>query len=746
MVIKINDVNISNDVVANSFNYISRIDDVFGTGELQFESKTITNNIPPYSILKIDDVSYCCSSEASYHFGRNSWFHKVSIIEATSLLSRFLIGSKAFSITGTNAFDHEKINVLLELINTKYNVNIYLTQEITDIFTKKIEYVFGAGTTLFDALNEICRNYNIKLNVSDVVSKNIAIELIYLNDDTIIDTSQLNMLSKIKIQNPENYCKYLEIEATNVIDTNQQTIVSNIYPTADGVQLNEDTFLLKTPTKIYELEKFEIIKTQGNIMDTKITLSNNIPFFENDGEHTFNYWSNKWPFLNAFYKNVYAKYYPDKKWFYEQNWIAYESNGVKLLAPLTHIAGISLGQLENAEIPLDYSSYIVSKEHYELLEDKDKPNYAYYTSGTNRIEGFNTFYKNDFWNSVLGYTATPFIFEPIGTNYVDTSGEGFNISLDAFISTFQVRSQVASKGPFNHFYRVTYKPVANPYLLNTKQETPLNETNYKPYALSYNKSSNYIDFDKLNNSMTIENKSLGRVEMVVEYEFTDNNFNNIETRGKIYVDGFSWYIASCEIKYNATQIILRYNLIRNYSKLADVIALNSQYNTLKNPLENIIERPIIIKTDEEFEIENGNTYIGLRFYDKQGNFISQYDDEWSSLSFRVLPAIIFKDDNDIYLYCEMLDQYSVGRNSQNYDAVKKISDVKYVDENNEFYKVDISIMNIQGFSLEATKKLPYIKLELNYQDIRLELNDIVVYKDAREKLTFTIKCNNCIIK
>jgi hypothetical protein len=55
-------------------------------------------------------------------------------------------------------------------------------------------------------------------------------------------------------------------------------------------------------------------------------------------------------------------------------------------------------------------------------------------------------------------------------------------------------------------------------------------------------------------------------------------------------------------------------------------------------------------------------------------------------------------------------------------------------------------MNIQGFSLEATKKLPYIKLELNYQDIRLDLNDVIVYKDAREKLTFTIKANNCIIK
>ena len=45
---KINGTDISNDVITNTFNYMERIDDVYGTGSFQFESKTIDYNIPPY--------------------------------------------------------------------------------------------------------------------------------------------------------------------------------------------------------------------------------------------------------------------------------------------------------------------------------------------------------------------------------------------------------------------------------------------------------------------------------------------------------------------------------------------------------------------------------------------------------------------------------------------------------------------------------------------------------------------------
>ena len=60
---KINNIDVTNDVLVNTFNYMKRIDDVFGTGSFNFESKDIDYNIPPYSVLTIDNDYFLCNSE-----------------------------------------------------------------------------------------------------------------------------------------------------------------------------------------------------------------------------------------------------------------------------------------------------------------------------------------------------------------------------------------------------------------------------------------------------------------------------------------------------------------------------------------------------------------------------------------------------------------------------------------------------------------------------------------------------------
>ena len=297
---KINGTDISNDVITNTFNYMERIDDVFGTGSFQFESKTIDYNISPYSILEVDGIKYCCSSEATYHYGRKSWFHNVSIIELTSLLSRFLVGSKAFSVTGSNKSDYQKINILLDLMNIKYNINLHFKNSINSL-NKKIEFVFGAGTTLFDALNEILKNYNRRIKVVNIQSGNIELDLIDLSNLPVITTDNLSVLSKTKIQNSENYCKYLETEATNVIDTNKTTKITNIYPKALDIKLTEDTFVVETPTPIYEIKKFEV-NLAGSLF---------VQIYLNDGvstyvQKTYEEFANERPYLKTLFDNTFA--------------------------------------------------------------------------------------------------------------------------------------------------------------------------------------------------------------------------------------------------------------------------------------------------------------------------------------------------------------------------------------------------------------------------------------------------------
>lgn len=716
---KINNIDITNNVLLNTFNYMKRIDDVFGTGSFNFESKDIDYNIPPYSVLTIDNDYFLCNSEATYHFGKQSWFHNVSIIEATSVLSRFLVGSKSFSATGTNRKDKEKIYILLDLINQKYDVNITFSKLFTNyIFTKEIEYVFTAGTTLYDALNEIAKNYNYRIFVKKIDGKNIELDYIDLTNLSVEYIDSDNLLSKTKLQNAENYCKFLESEATNVVDTTNTTIVDNIYPSAGDIKLSEDTYLLKLPTPVFKVKR--LWANLSGYLQTFLTY--NQVLAESQTVKTYGEWSELYPDLIELYNLYYKKYAPNWELFKSQYWSAY---GYDLTPESPH------GQIaQTPKIELDLTDRLKSKEQYDLVEDQYKPDYIYYSLGSDIIDGFNVFYKNDLWNTIIGESKKPF-FLKIGlesTEYQGLSYGGFTLS------QFLVK---APEGKiFETTYGVEYYPIANPFLLNTKKDTPDNEVEYKKYALSYGKSNNYVDFDKIYNSMNIENQSMGKVEMVIEIDVTAKDF--LYPYRKVNVEGKEWYVSNIQYSITPTQSIGTLNLVQNYNKIADVISLNSQYNTTKNPLQNIIERPIFFETDSTFEFTQGKTLIMIESINKDNLTIS-------NLAFS---PIVLKQNDETYLYIQMQDQYSAGTrviNVANKTDVFKVEDVPYVDSNNEVVSYRLRLLNLEKINYEVAKNLPKPPSDWssNWENLS---GTILIHKDAREKLTFTIKATNCIIK
>jgi hypothetical protein len=713
---------ITDNVVLNSFNYMKRIDEVFGTGSFQFESKTISENIAPYSILNINNQNfYCCSSEATYHYGRQSWFHNVSIIELTSLLSRFLVGSKAFSITGTNTYDWQKIDILLKLINQKYGVSIsFVDNDYQNIFNKQIEYVFTAGTTLFDALNEISKQYNARFYVSYASKETIIIEYSLLDNLPTLAFDNNKVLSITKTQNSETYCKYLESEATNVIDTNQTTLVKNLFPTANDIQLNEDTFLLKLPTPAFKVEK-----VVANI-PVKLKLAFVVPndYYEGDEIYkTYGEWADKIPALQTIYNDILSKYFPIKNDLYSVKFVS------KFVEQRFRLSSVDL-DIGGGIYPYNITSHILPKEQYDLLLDKDKPDYAYYTLGSDTIDGFNINYKTDFWNSLIGEGNERFLSD-IKINdetYYQKTYAGIYFSEYQFFSNFSGASYV------NYSFDIEYYPISNPYIINTKQDTPTNENAYKSYSISFNKSSNYVDFDKLTNSMKIENQSMGKPELIIEYDTTDLTL--FADCYKLTFDNKTWYSTSNSTRLtNDGKQITTFNLVSNYNKVADVVSLNSQYNTTKNPLENIIERPLFFETTDTYDFVLGNYYVLINF---SSTIVPLHQ-----LVFR---PIIMTNGTDKYLYFSMKDQYSAGTNAIKVkDNIYKVNDVPYVDSNNEIYLVSVWIVKIDNLTQEEIKQLPIYN-----NDDKLKYIDLVgsayIYKDAREKLTFTIKANNCIIK
>ena len=718
---KINNIDISNDVLLNTFSYMKRLDDVFGTGSFSFESKTIDYNIAPYSVLIIDNDYFLCNSEATYHYGNKTWIHNVSTIEATSVLSRFLVGSKAFSITGTNTYDYEKINILLKLINQKYKVNIsFDTEDLETIFNKQIEYVFTAGTTLFDALNEIVKNYNYRIYVSKIEDKKIYIKYIDLENMEVLEISDYKLLSKTKTQNPENYCKYLESEVNNVVDTTNISLVDNIFPTASDIKLSEETYMLKLPTPIYKIKSFwanldahiEAVLIMPSSLDADPAMQ------------SYELWSNTYPILKDIYDVYFAKYLPNWEKFKTQEW--YRQG--RTLIP--YGSSQSSGIIEKPIYKVDLTWRLKSKEQYDLIEDKDKPDYIYYTLGNNVIDGFNVFYKNDFWNTLIGQTKKPFFLNMGGTvkPYQGEIYEGVEIA------EFKI---IADNDIFKATYGGEYYSLSNLLLVNVKKDTPENEKDYKPYALSYGKSSNYVDFDKISNSMEIENQSVGKVEKILEYDITGESF--LYDYKKIIFEGKEWYVSNAQYKMTSTQNVVTLNLVSNYNKVADIVSLNSQYNTTKNPLQDIIERPVYIESTQPFSFNRGKSYFVVTFEFADGKTIDL-----------LFSPIVLTQNEDTYFYFEMEDQYNAKNravNVQDSTQIFKVESVPYVDSNNEVVKCSLKRVDLENINYEIAKNLPLYKNWMIdnpfYQTIS---NAFFVYKDAREKLTFTIKANACIIK
>ena len=106
-------------------------------------------NIPPYTPCKIDDEYYWCKTTtkpliSTFGNGKVSIRDEFEILEANAILSCFIVGSKAFSITGTNTLDIDKVKILFQLMAQKYGYSLSVYDDTVFGSTAE-EYSFKAG-------------------------------------------------------------------------------------------------------------------------------------------------------------------------------------------------------------------------------------------------------------------------------------------------------------------------------------------------------------------------------------------------------------------------------------------------------------------------------------------------------------------------------------------------------------------------------------------------------------------------
>lgn len=747
-------LNITKNVFSN-FEIHERCDEVYALGSMKAKLN-IKFNIPPYTILRIDGNEYflCHSQCTKYLTYEDLYIHDIEIIEATSILSCYILGSKSFSVTGTNKEDKDKINIIAELMNQKYNTTFVFD---ASKLTKEQEFQFGPGTTMYDALLAIAKTYNCVPKVKKIEYnnnyENTLVEFYFyeLDNKSIYPLKDNRILNVLYHQNLNDYCETLEAEMSNVIDRDTLVEFKDLTLRSDDIRMTADNAKLVLPVRIESIEKFYVKFTTTYVHSevsiayldytnsTIKSLIENIPGIEHPFSYlyitTYQNWRDafvvdgNYP-LDDIYNNHFSKIIPNKNYFYSQ-YFSYEAPDYNDNNPFFKLVSYDpdsdISRFEAPpELRFDITKSILPKDKYDILEPRDMPKYSYYESGSNYIDGMNEYYKADFWNTILGQSVEPFLHYAI-EDYTPTFT--YNFEKEKFrTSVFTSLIILSSKKAIDEKFDIIAKTIIDPMVSCKKTKNPINQNFYTKSSRSYNKGANFIDFDKMINSLQKSNDMLGLPELSIEYDST-----NIETpkpAQKIIYDGNEWYVSSIIKNYNLTNYRCTMNLVSSYNKVAEVIGVPTQYNETKNPLNNIMDRPILLEGVIKESISND---VWLRI-----NFIG---DNYNSILYK--RATIMKYQDITYLYVETIDQYSFDKSTTHYNNdVFSCNAIGYVDSHNEFLECKVEIVYLPTINLEKSRKLP---LYIGKHQLIKSFPFLKVYKDARERILFTIKLENDII-
>ena len=740
-------------------NTTTRIDDAFESGTLKiYNSRSV--NITPYTPVIIDGKHYVADGKSTKYRGEaNLYVHDINLLEATAILKCFIIGTKMYSAESpTWGEDYKKFFSLLGQAKRLYpeftfvasNGNHQLTY-LQNLITSQKTYQFGAASTLYDCLNQICIENNKKLSVMFDVNDPTIIQ-VYLvdvpsNTTYTIDTTRV--INDERDQDRENYGRYLETYASNVVDRDTITFVTWLQPQSSDIALNSDTCKLFLPSNIESIVEFGVhqlgnmtltIKGISHYYNNPGSVFNSTKTYQEASLLTCTIDGEQVSMLDEVYNNYIRDYFPNctKTQFYSGSNCAtvgsydssYDSINVYMPYQLNGMYPMNAVYESNA-----YNNSLTPQQQAENLV---------YTIGGNVIDNMNGVYKNDLWNKIIGESRGNFLSSHDENPDIAPFSYPFNqlqVSFGMYASN--------NTDPLHYNYWVKYHPNTNPFLRDTKNTELLNP--YKCFGRSYGNSANFIDFNKIVPSMHTSNDALGTVERVVEIDVTGDNSLPMAGQQVTY-DSNIFYISSCIITYKVEAKIAILVLVKDYNKKATSIGVDSQSESTNNPLHNIVTRPIFINTTAtSLPSPNQSWYARFTFHDTSNNQIINKDKNNNNVSKLIKRLTMLRTDilnysrNALIFYCEMLDQMVFDNGKGNYQGLgsgyyQQIP-FRYTDLNAECGYVTIEIGMLA--SPNPFSSNPVVDTDLPIGSTTFApihtFTKIKIDKDAREKLTFTIR-------
>lgn len=742
-------VDVSNYVVG-AITIDRRVDEVLDSGAFTFVSKEINYNIPPLTICIVDGEIWLCSSECNEVIPSNpkEYNHNVTLIELTYYLQCYIVGTKAMSNTGTMyPTNKDKCEALVDFINNKYSLIFgdkanqfkFDTNAFNDSrWELEREFMFGSGTTLFQALLEIGKTCNaiprLKGGSASITGGDIYI--IYwdlLDNNSEFKINNTKVLTRKYNQNVDEYTAILESEVNDVVDRTTTSSVYGLSVRSESYVINDDNQVLITPSRIESVKKFEV--NIGTI-EYKYVFYDCSKYFNSD---------KAWDDFNT--GTITAIRQPFSKWktyFYDQSLTSiyydiltilngndYETRFYKSGATADpdyfyDKDCLIVEQVFTAyDVKIDLTDKILEKTRYDLLEALEKTKYCYYTYNDNVIRGIYEYIHDDFWGFIMREKRYPFLyyffneqnsslFDP---KYIRDSNN--YLYYKGIYPATEIKSY--SINPKDYTFNLEYTPITSTFIISNNDKKPFNEESNKLVSRSFQLADSMSDFDLLVNSINKNNNMMGLPEVSISYY--GNNYP--KPRDLIKIKNKNYYVSSVQTTILLGQYTSVINLVKEYNKIAEVFGVKTQYESTRLPLNNIIDRIVYCGGYQ------GNLdYDGIVIVKEDNSYIFKYG---SILSY----------NNNTYIVVEAKDNYCFDTQNvanDNLENGTENKEISYANNYNEQVEYNIKLAKLNEFlTLENCKALPEVRqVFLKMQE---DINPIKVYKDARERLIFVFKYN-----
>lgn len=726
----------------------SRIDDVFATKTFT-AYLSISQNIPPYTLFR--ETYYGSSRQwvgssviTQYLTESDLYVHEFSLLDPSALLKCFLIGIKVYSKESpTWSLDKDKFKSLLKQAERMYpDYTFNFGNSINNRILSSKTYEYGATSTLFDCLNEICVENDVKLKVefNETTPTQLTIKV-----KPVVESSYNLMHASLRktyhteSQDSENYGKYLETYASNVVDRNTITKCDYVQAKADDVLLTDDTAKVFTPTAIENVVDFGIrqfdnalitIKGLNTFFPNHFTLPANKKYGELASTITCTINGETVYFFDYVYEYEIKRYFPNVTKTYFYNTVYFSD---------ADVSWSGTGSI-TFQIPLSCKgkftkmNALVEKGQYDALTPQQQASRVFYTIGGNTIENLNGHYKNDIWNIIIGENRGNFI-----TQFQSSSNTMLNNQLEIVYTHGDL---LVGMTLLDLVFFVEYNAITNPYIRNEKTVSSYNESDWKPFSRTYGVSSNQIDFDKLYPNMTISNNTLGQIEKVYEVDLTEVTNVDLmfpEAGNAVSLNGVYWYISSCIITQKREKKTAMLTLVKTYQKKASSIGVDTQSESTNNPLHGIVTRPIFLRAIGSYSntLATNELYMKFTFYNANNNVI--FNKKGGNVFYNSLYSRCSIQDDGVgaYLfYCQTMDQIIFDYEKGSGNANVELQPFKYTTSAAEASYVTIELGTM---TKDANGTSIFLPSGANGTfDSLISFSKIRIDKDAREKLTFSI--------